>query len=415
MSGFSFLGGMGGAFRHRDYRVYWSGLATSNVGRWLFVTAVGWLSWELTRSTTWLGIIGFAYTFPTVVFSLHGGAIADRLGYLRVTRFNILVMAVLATGFAYLVHAGLADIWIVLLFTTLIGSVNALTSPAQLALVHPLVPRDDLAAAIAIGSATFNVARFIGPAIAGGLISWVGLSVVIALYGLSLFIYAGALWCVRLIDEPGKLSTRSGMLGEITESIGYILGEPGIRFLMILLGVTGLFIRPYMELLPGFSAEVFGRGVDGLAILLSATGFGAIFSGLWLARRGRTQGLTGVITFSLMMSALALAGFVATRHIWIAAACASGIGFFFLAGGIASQTLIQNAVQSRMRARAMSLFIGISFGVPALGALTAGWAASFFGLQPVIGAGAVITFLVWALYRGRGKRLAGGLEKDSMR
>ncbi len=194
------------------------------------------------------------------------------------------------------------------------------------------------------------------------------------------------------------------------EGIRYVVAQPGLRFLMILLGVTGLFIRPYMELLPGFSAEIFGRGADGLAILLSATGFGAIFSGLWLARRGRTEGLTGVITFSLMMSALALLGFALSNNIWFAAFCVAGVGFFFLAGGVASQTLIQTTVQSRMRARVMSLFVGISWGVPALGVLIDGWAASFFGLQPVIGAGAVITFLVWIQVRRQGKRLAGELE-----
>ena len=190
--------------------------------------------------------------------------------------------------------------------------------------------------------------------------------------------------------------------------------SPPKRTIPILLGVTGLFIRPYIELLPGFSAEIFGRGADGLAILLSGTGFGAIFSGLWLARRGRTEGLTRVVTFSLMMSSLALTGFVLSPNIWIGAICTAGIGFFFLAGGVASQTLLQSAVQSGMRARVMSLFTGISYGIPALGALVAGWAASFLGLQPVIGAGAVITFLIWLPTRGEGKRLAGELEKDSM-
>jgi predicted MFS family arabinose efflux permease len=347
-----------------------------------------------------------------VVFSLHGGAIADRLGYLRVTRFNTGVMALLAALFSGLIFAGQVNVWTVLAFTTLIGSVNALTTPAQISLVHPIVPKEDLSAAIAVNSATFNVARFIGPAIAGVLIIWASIALVIALYAASLFVFFIMLMRIRMAETQGAGADSAGLLADIANSLRYVGRTPGLFFIMVLMGVTGLFIRPYMELLPGFSAQVFGMDADGLAILTSATGFGAIFSGLWLARRGRTEGLTHIVTLTLGLSAVALFGFVATDHIWFAAFCVAGTGFFFLAGGVASQTLIQNAVDSAMRARVMSLFAGISWGVPALGALVMGWTAEFLGLRPVVGAGALATAAVWIWAAKAGPRLRDGLEGE---
>ncbi|MDP6175208.1 MAG: MFS transporter [Rhodospirillales bacterium] len=159
----SALGGIAGAFRHRNYRLYWYGIALSNVGRWMHTLAVAWLTWGLTKSTTWLGAVGFASTFPTVIFSLHAGVIADRLGYLRVTRICTLSLALFATLFVFLTATGLITPVLILVLAALIGSALAISMPAQISLVHPLVPKEDISAAIALGSITFNAARFVGP------------------------------------------------------------------------------------------------------------------------------------------------------------------------------------------------------------------------------------------------------------
>lgn len=405
------FGGIGRALGNRDYRRYWIGNTVNTVGRWMYRMSVGWLTWQLTESTSWLGAVAFADTFPMVVFSIFGGAVADRIGYLRVVRVCQLATAFFGAIFAALTLAGLITVELVLLLAMLIGSLDAVTTPARMSMVHSLVPRDDLSAAIALGSATFNAARLVGPAIAGALIIWIGIGPVLALSAVMFLQFFVVLLYIH-IDEPERGGALSrDLIGDIMVGVKYVVSHPGVRFLMILLGVTGLLIRPFIDLLPGVSDQVFGRGPDGLAILLSSIGLGATVSGLWLAQRGRTAGLTALVTASLMVSAIALVLFTVAGFIWIAAFFLAVVGFFMLVGGIGSQTLIQNAVDSRMRARVMSLFVVISWGLPAFGALVMGWLASFAGLQPVIAAGGVLALAIWLWARHVSGRLAPGLEQ----
>ncbi len=405
------FGGIGRALANPIYRRYFISNMFSTVGRWLHRMSVGWLTWELTESTSWLGIVGFADAFPMVVVSLFAGAVADRMGYLRVIRFGQLAAGCVAALFAALTLAGVITIELVVALTLVFGSLEALGTPARMSLVHSLVRREDLSPAIALGSAMFNGARLLGPAIAGVLIVWLDIGTVIAIGALTFFQFFVVLLFIR-VDEPGrdrKLSFE--VFADIKIGVMYVFGNPGIRFLMIVLGATGIMIRPFMELLPGFAAQVFGRGPDGLAILMSSIGFGGLVSGLWLARRGRTRGLTDMVTLSLLVSGVSLVLFTLTGVIWLGAVFMASVGCFMLLGGIGSQTLIQNAVDSAMRARVLSLFVVISWGLPAFGALAEGWLASLIGLRPVVAAGAVLAVVMWLWARPAGRRLAAELER----
>lgn len=409
----SFFGGIGRALSNPIYRRYFISNTFSTIGRWLHRMAVAWLAWELTKSTSWLGIVAFADAFPMVVVSLIAGAVGDRVGYLRVIRFGQLGAGCVTALFAGFTVAGAITIEMVVALTFVFGSLEALSTPVRMSLVHSLVRREDLSPAIALGSAMFNGARLVGPAIAGALILWLDIGTVMAIGSLTFFQFFAVLLFIR-IDESGrdrKLSLE--IFADIMTGVRYVLGDPGIRFLMILLGATGILIRPFLELLPGFADEVFGRGPDGLAILMSSIGFGGLVSGLWLAHRGQTRGLTGLVTLSLLFSGVSLAVFTVTGFIWLAACFMVSVGFFMLLGGISSQTLIQNAVDSAMRARVMSLFVVISWGLPAFGALAEGWLASFIGLQPVVATGAVLAIVLWLWARAAGRRLAVELERTS--
>lgn len=405
------FGGIGRALSHRDYCLYWASNGITTIGRWMYRIAVGWLTWELTESTTWLGIIAFAESFPLVVFSILAGAIADRIGYIRITILAQTAMAAVAIVFAAVTLFGSITIELVLISAVLIGSLESLTTPARMALVHALVPKQDLSAAIALGSATFNAARFVGPAIAGGLLVWAGTGAVLAVVAVTFVQFCVILLIVKA-DEPERTpGPWRDLVGDMVIGIRYGFGHPGIRFLLIMLGMTGLLIRPVIELMPGFSAEVFDRGADGLAILMSVLGFGAMISCIWIGMRGRTVGLTRLVTVSLLAQGIALILSTLAGDIWIAAACFGVVGFAMLVGGVGSQTLMQSAVDSGMRARVMSLFIVISWGLPAFGALAAGWIATFAGLPLTIAAGGVLTIVLWLWARPQAEKLETDLEK----
>jgi MFS family permease len=405
------FGGIGRALSHRDYCLYWASNGITTIGRWMYRIAVGWLTWELTESTTWLGIIAFAESFPLVVFSVLAGAIADRIGYIRITILAQTAMAAVAIVFAAVTLFGSITIELVLISAVLIGSLESLTTPARMALVHALVPKQDLSAAIALGSASFNAARFVGPAIAGGLLVWAGTGAVLAVVAVTFVQFCVILLIVKA-DEPERTpGPWRDLVGDMVIGIRYGFGHPGIRFLLIMLGMTGLLIRPVIELMPGFSAEVFDRGADGLAILMSVLGFGAMISCIWIGMRGRTVGLTRLVTVSLLAQGIALILSTLAGDIWIAAACFGVVGFAMLVGGVGSQTLMQSAVDSGMRARVMSLFIVISWGLPAFGALAAGWIATFAGLPLTIAAGGVLTIVLWLWARPQAEKLETDLEK----
>lgn len=407
------FGGIGRALSHREYRRFWIANFLSTIGRWMYRMSVGWLTWELTKSTGWLGIVAFAEIFPTLLLSFIAGAIADRIGYGRVMRACQFLTTIVGILFAALVLGGHITIELILILVICYGSLEALSTPARMSVVHSLVPPEDLSAAVALGSTSFNLARFLGPAIAGLLITYLSSGLVLSICALTFFQFYVVLIFLR-INESGRDRKMSlELFGDMKHGLTYVWGHRGIRFLMLLLGFTGLLIRPFMELLPGFSEQVFNRGPEGMSILLSSIGLGAVFSGLWLAQRGETRGLTHLVTASLMICAVALLAFSVTGYLWLGAGFLFVLGCFMLLAGIGSQTLIQNVVEPSMRARVLALFVLISWGLPALGAVAMGWLAEFIGLQEVVGGGAILTLGVWLWARRVAPGMSAGLETSA--
>lgn len=405
------FGGIGRALANPQYRLFWSGNAISTIGRWIYRTAVGWLVWDLTKDPKWLGIVAFASVFPMVLLSIVSGAISDRVGSLKLIKLNQLGMCVMGGTFAASVYAGFLSIELIVAISVVQGVIDAMSTPPRMAIVHSLVTRDELSAAIAMNSAMFNAARVLGPAIGGSLLLWADVGAVLILATLAFVQFYFVLQFIRVSAEGrGESRITWALFADVKDGIVYVWRHEGIRFLMLLLSAGGLLIRPVMELAPGFAAKVFERGPEGYAMLLSSIGGGALVASLWLARRGRTEGLTPLVVVSLVVQGVAVIAFAFSGHIYAGAACMAAMGFFMLVGGVGSQTLIQNAVDPAMRGRAVSLYILFSWGLPAIGALVAGWIASAAGLQPTIATGAALTVLVWLWARPAGRRLAKDLE-----
>jgi MFS family permease len=338
------------------------------------------------------------------------GAIADRVGYFRIMRFSVAGSALTTAAFAALTIAGLITIEWVLALTLLYGSIEAVTYPARMSAVNMLVPKRDIAAAIALGSTTFNGARIIGPAMAGPLIPLIGIGGVLAISSAAYFLLATVLAILR-VDEPrGARAASTSMWGEIVDGVRFVVRDPGIWFLMLMMGATGLFIRPYVELLPGFVALAFNRGPDGLALVLSMIGVGAMLGSLWLGWRGRIEGLTAFVGLTLAVMGACQIVFTNMESIYLAGLFMAISGFCMNGGSSASQTLIQSNVAHAMRARVMSLFVVISWGVPAFGAVAAGWVAELVGIRTTLAVGGVLSVALYLWARVRARTAAKELE-----
>ncbi len=385
------------ALRHRNFRIYIAGNAVSMVGLWTQRVATGWLAWELTHSGAWLGAVAFADLCPSLVVGPFAGVVADRMDRLKVMRVAQSLSMLQAAALAGLAASGLITIESLLVLVLLNGVVVGFNQPSRLALVSSLVPRANLSTAVAVNSITFNLARFIGPAVAGLLIVTAGVAAAFAVNALSYLAFLVALARIRLDPQatPVRPKVRGGVLADIAEGLRYVSRHPGIGPLLALSTATGMGLRCFVELLPGFASEVFGRGAGGLAALASSVGVGAVAGGLWLAQRGATPDLPRLALIHGLYTALAVLAFVASDLFWLALAAAAAAGVFMSVSGIAAQTVVQIAADAGMRGRTLSVYGLIMRAAPAAGALVLGLASELAGLRLPLVLSAVACLLVW--------------------
>jgi MFS family permease len=396
--------------RNANFGIYSVGSAVSLIGMWMQRIAIGWLTWELTESGLWLGIVAFADFFPVVLVGPFAGAAADRWDRLRVVKTSQIISLLQATALFALTVSGHMTIGLLVALTAFQGVVVAFNQPARLALVPSLVPHADLASAVAINSVVFNLARFIGPIFAGLAIVWSGVSAAFAANAISYVAFLVALARIRIAPTVVGDAKRRSLAADLAEGIRYTATHPGIAALLVLLIALGVGGRPMNELLPGFAADVFHSGAGGLSIMASAIGGGAILGGLWLGQRAHSSGLTWVVLGGSLAGALATIVAIATDDLWVAVPALVVFGFSMSIAGIAIQILIQLATDRSMRGRVMGLYGLIFRGAPAIGALGAGLASAHFGLRwPVFfGALLVIAVGLWT-YRSR-ERIAAALQ-----
>ena len=402
------------SLKNRNYRIFATGSVLSNIGTWVQRVAIGWLAWELTQSGFWLGVVAFSDLFPIVLLAPFAGALTDRADQMVMLKIAQACQMLQATLLAVFTVTGLITIHTLVLFTFLGGVVVSLNQPARLTVVPLLVGREDLSAAIGLNSFIFNVARFIGPAIAGIAIAAEGVWLAMAINAFSFGWMLFSLTRIHISDTGPAVERRpfGELPSEIAGGFRYIMTHPGIGPLLLLQFVVSTCARPYMELFPGFAADVFGRGAQGLAWLTSMTGIGAAVGGFWLAGRGRLGGLTAISVLSAIVFALSIIGFAATDSYYFALACTCVAGWAMVSIGVAQQTLIQAAVDASMRGRVIALYGMVVRGAPAIGALAMGAASHYVGMQLPVLIGGGLTVLAWLWAVRRERRIAEFVEKE---
>jgi MFS family permease len=397
-------------FRNPNFGIYSAGSAVSLIGMWMERIAIGWLTWQLTESGFWLGVVAFADFFPVVLVAPIAGAVADRWDRLRILKASQATLLVQASVLWALTATGHIDIAMIVVLTTIHGVVVAFNQPARLALVPSLVPQADVGPAVAINSVIFNLARFIGPIFAGLAIVWSGVAEAFAANALSYVVFLIALARIRIAPGETMSAPAHSFLADIRDGIRYTVKHPGIGALFVLLVAFGVGGRPLPELLPGFADEVFRAGAAGLSILASAIGGGAILGALWVGHRAHTSNLMAVTLAAALGTALTAIAAIVTDHLWFAVPAVAAYGFCSAAAGIASQTLVQLASDRNMRGRVMGLYGLIFRGGPAIGALSAGIISVQLGLRWPVVIGAVMVIAAWLWAYLRRDRIAAALR-----
>jgi MFS family permease len=399
------------AFAHRNYRIYAAGNAVSLIGVWMQRVAVGWLAWTLTHSGAWLGFVSMAEFFPVVFLSPIAGALADRRDRVGIIRVTQIAGSLEAGLLAVLVYTGAITIELLFALTLTLGLFNAMAQPSRLALIPTLVDRPALPSALAINAIIFNSARFVGPAVAGVVIAKISVGAAFAVNAATYVVFLVAMTSLRGLPALPVGATQS-VLKASAEAYAYASRHPGIAPMLLLFTVTTIGTRGFVELFPGFADHVFGRGPEGLATLTSTVGLGAICGAIWMLLRPAIAGLTGLVLANTLAISLAILGFTATDRFLVALPCVFLAGAAMTITGVGAQTLIQAAVDIRMRGRIMALYGMIFRAGPAVGAVLMGSLSERFGLRLPLAVGALVSCGFWIYTKLKERRIALTLETE---
>ena len=395
------LGGISIAMANRNYRIYTIGAIPSLMGTWVQRMAVGWFAWELTGSGAWLGLIAFADLAPSVLSAPIAGAFADRVNRLKVVRLVQYMSLIQAATLATLTLSGVMTIELLFVLALIQGIVQGIHQPFRHALLGTIVTRSEMTAAIGINSTIWNSSRLIGPAISAVVILHLGVGATFLINAFSYVPMLIGLYLITAEHRPAAPKSLSQVPAEILEGIRYATGHQFIGSIMFMLLIFSFFGRATAELLPGFTGAVFNVGADGLALLTGTAGFGSLFSGIWLSRRGTLLGLSDILILMVLLIAATQLAFVATDIFWVSVIVFVGWGFVLNGSGIICQSLIQATVPDTIRGRVVSLYGMLWLGTPALGAFAMGVSADYLGFRiPVaVGALVVLATFVWSLTR----------------
>ncbi|HMB61054.1 MAG TPA: MFS transporter [Xanthomonadales bacterium] len=371
------------ALTNRNYLIYLIGSTISLHGLWVYRVALGWYAWQLSQSELWVGIVAATQFAPAVFFGPIFGVLADRLDRRRAAIFinSLSVLNMLALGF--LTALGQMDITLLAGLSLMQGFLDSAHTPVRMSIVPNLVMRIQLQNAIAISSVSFNMSRFVGPALAGIIISGFGVATAFVINGISYLALILAMVIIRLNPSPTAGRPRKHPWVELLEGARYIVNHQAIRSLLVVSALASVFGRGALEMLPVFSDSVFKGGASALAILTSAVGAGAVASGLALSRGSGWLNLR-IIQISLMLVGCLVVALGAFSSFIVAIVIVTLLGVTLSLCGIGAQILIQTLVEDEVRGRVSSFWGIIAFGGTSLGSLLVGAAAHFGGLQNAV-------------------------------
>ena len=388
------------ALRSRNYRLYFFGQLVSLLGTWMTQTATMWLVYHLSSSAFYLGLSGFVTMAPSFFLGPIAGTWADRVDrhkLLIVTQVLSMVQSLALAAFAF---GGIIDIPKLLVMGAFQGLINAFDMPARQALVVDFVEnREHLGNAIALNSSMFNIARLVGPALAGFIIAARGPAVCYLVDGLSYIAVITSLLMMRFPARERVVSDKRP-LADLSEGFRYTWQHTTIRSLILLVTVISFFGFSFSVLVPVFARDVFHGDARTLGFLMSASGCGALSAALFLTTRSGIGGLGKVIAFGGAMLGVALILFSRVHVLWLALPCMVGIGL----GGVllmaSSNTVVQTLVENEKRGRVMSLFTMAFTGTAPVSALVMGWVAQRIGSATALTiAGIVCLIAIWVFYR----------------
>jgi MFS family permease len=367
------------ALRHRNFRLFFGGQTISLVGTWMTRIATAWLVYRLTKSALLLGTVSFAGQIPTFIFAPIAGVIVDRHDRRRVLVWTQTLAMVQSLLLAWLTLAHRINITEILVLSAFQGLINAFDMPGRQAFMVQMVEdRKDLSNAIAINSSMVNVARLVGPSLAGLVIAVSSEGWCFLVDGIS---YIAVIVSLLMMHVPATAMKRAvtSMFEQMREGWTYVSSFMPVRTILILFALISLMGMPYMVLMPIFAASVLHGGPHTLGFLMGAAGAGALVSAFSLVLRRSVRGLTKMIPAAAIIFGTGLLFFGLSHWLWLSLVLMLFVGFGMLQGMTVSNTIIQTLVPEDRRGRVMSYYTAAFMGMAPFGSLLAGSLAHWIG------------------------------------
>ncbi len=385
------------SLKHQNYRYYFFGMCISTIGTWMQNTAQPWLAYSLTNSALLLSVVSALQYLPALLFSLFAGVLIDRLPKKRMLIITQSLSLAITFALWLLVRSGGIQYWHLLVTATLLGFVNTLDMPLRQAFVVEMVGHEDLMNAIALNSLTFNVARMIGPSIAGILMGAFGVSSCFLINSLSFGAVLISLLFIHPIacDIP-KESNRQGVFSSIGEGLKYIVHNETLFTTLLFMIVVSVFALNYNVAIPVFATQVLGLTETGYGFLMSALGVGALTGALFVAALSKNGPRRFILYFMPALTGLILILIGNTNSFLTTSLTLVIGGFLFVAYLSTANSNLQIHTVDRFRGRVMSVYSLIVAGSTPIGNLFVGAADNWFGARMgFIASGiAVIVFIV---------------------
>ncbi|HEV7920546.1 MAG TPA: MFS transporter [Thermoanaerobaculia bacterium] len=392
------------ALAYRDFRLLWFGAFTSTTGTWMQTVAQSWVVLSMTGSAFLLGVDGFLATGPMLFFSLFGGVVADRMERRKVMLWSQYLQMTFAFILGLLILSGQVKVWHIFLLSFLTGSAQSFSGPAYISLLPLLVKREDVPNAIAMNSMQFNLARVIGPILAGLALTAFGAAVCFGLNGLS---FVAVIIALLLIHPPRATATgeKGSIFEEMRAGFRFVTTRPSL-LLLTFLAFAGTFLgMPIITFLPVVAKQIFHLDARGYSWLLTAYGLGSVGGALFVAASGHIA-KKGKLALALQLSfACLITGFAFSRRLPLSMAIAFCAGACIVGVISMYSSLVQLTTNDAMRGRVMSIFMLAFRGGMPLGNLLAGYVAQRWSISTALAVNGSILAVIAAVFILRGTDL----------
>jgi len=392
------------ALHYRDFRLLWIGAFTSTVGTWMQTVAQGWVVLSMTNSAFLLGVDGFLATGPMLLFSLFGGVAADRIERRKIMLLSQYLQMTFAFILAALIWSGRVRVWHIFVLSFLTGSAQSFSGPAYISLLPLLVKREDVSNAIAMNSMQFNLARVIGPILAGIVLAAWGAPICFGLNGLS---FIAVIIALLLIKTPNVISSevKSGLVDEMKAGFAFVTSRRTL-LLLTFLAFAGTFLgMPIVTFMPVVARSIFKLDASGYAWMMAVYGIGSVVGALFVAATAHLARKGSIALLLQLAFACLLVGFALSRSLPLSLAIAFCAGACIVGVISLYSSLVQLTTTDAMRGRVMSIFMLAFRGGMPIGNLIAGYVAQRWSISTALAINGTILAAVALVFVLRGTDL----------